>query len=62
MARPREYPDGRITKALRIPPELDEQLKLSAKERGVSVNVLINAALADYLARLLPVKELLRTV
>jgi predicted HicB family RNase H-like nuclease len=61
MARPTEYEDTRVTKALRIPAELDQQLKSAARERGVSVNVLINAALKDYLHRLLPVDQLLRT-
>lgn len=61
MPRPREYPDGRITKALRISPELDDQLKRAAQERGISVNVLINAAVADYLGRLIPLEQLLQT-
>ena len=31
------------------------RLKATARERGVSANLLINAALEDYLDRLLPV-------
>jgi predicted HicB family RNase H-like nuclease len=61
MARPTEYDEPRVTKALRIPTELDSRLKAVARERGISANVLINAALNDYLERLLPMSELLRT-
>jgi predicted HicB family RNase H-like nuclease len=61
MARPIEYDEDRVTKALRIPVALDEQLKAVARERGISVNVLINAALTDYLGRLLPLEKLLQT-
>jgi len=61
MARPREFDEDRVTKALRISADLDSRLKAVARERGISVNVLINAALTDYLNRLLPLEELLRT-
>ena len=59
--RPREYNDERVTKAVRISPELDHRLKAAARERGVSVNLLMNAALDDYLGRLVPVEQLLQT-
>lgn len=59
--RPREYEPGRVTKAVRIPAQLDEQVKAAARERGVSVNLLVNSALEDYLRRLLPVDQLLQT-
>ena len=59
--RPREYDEDRVTKAVRISPELDLRLKAAARERGVSVNLLINAALDDYLERLVPVEQLLTT-
>lgn len=59
--RPREYDPDRVTKAVRITAELDQQLKAVAKERGVSVNLLVNSAVEDYLKRLLPIDELLRT-
>ncbi len=59
--RPREYDDDRVTKAVRISPDLDRQLKAAARERGISVNLLINTALADYLDRLVPVDEVLKT-
>lgn len=59
--RPRQYDEDRVTKAVRISPELDNRLKKAAAERGISVNLLINSALDDYLGRLLPVGEVLRT-
>lgn len=59
--RPREYEQDRVTKAIRISPELDSRLKAAARERGVSANLLMNAALDDYLARLVPVEQLLTT-
>lgn len=55
--RPREYDDERVTKVVRISPELDLRLKTAARERGVSVNLLMNAALDDYLGRLVPVEQ-----
>ena len=51
MARPREFEKDRVAKAVRLPPELDERLKAVAQERGISVNTIINAAVADYLGR-----------
>ena len=59
--RPREYDEERVTKAVRISQELDLRLKAAARERGVSVNLLMNAALDDYLGRLVPVEQLLET-
>lgn len=59
--RPREYDQGRVTKAVRISPELDSRLKAAARERGVSVNLLMNAALDEYLSRLVPIELLLTT-
>ncbi|MEA2492803.1 MAG: hypothetical protein QOJ29_714, partial [Thermoleophilaceae bacterium] len=59
--RPREYEEDRVTKAVRVSPELDQQLKEAARQRGVSVNLLMNIAVEEYLKRLLPVEELLRT-
>lgn len=49
------------TKALRISQELDLPLKAAARERGVSVNLLINSAVDDYLSRLIPVEQLVKT-
>jgi predicted HicB family RNase H-like nuclease len=59
--RPREYDEHRVTKAVRISRELDDRLKAAARERGVSVNLLMNAALDDYLGRLVPLEHLLET-
>jgi len=59
--RPREYQESRVTKAVRISADLDDKLKAAAKERGVSANLLVTAALEEYLERLVPVDQLLRT-
>ncbi len=59
--RPREFEPDRVTKVLRVSQALDTELKDTARERGISVNVLVNAALRDYLDRLLPVDQLLQT-
>ena len=61
VGRPREFSEDRVTKALRIDRALDERLKQAARERGVSVNVVATMALEDYLARLLPLSELMKT-
>ncbi len=58
--RPQEFGD-RITKAVRLDPDLNERLKAEARARNVSANLLINAAVADYLGRLMPVEDALRT-
>lgn len=58
--RPTEF-GNRITKAVRLEPDLNRRLKEEARARGISVNLLINAALEDYLNRLVPVDQLLRT-
>jgi hypothetical protein len=57
--RPQEFGE-RITKAVRIDPALNDQLKEQARLRGVSVNLLIDAALRMYLDRLVPVDQLLQ--
>jgi len=59
--RPREFEENRVTKALRISPEMDTRLKNVAHERGVSVNVLVNIALQDFLDRLLPIDQVFKT-
>ncbi len=61
MARPREYEEDRITKAVRLPPQLDTRLKAVARERGIAVNTIIVAAVENYLDRLVPLEDLLRT-
>ncbi len=61
MARPREFEQDRVAKAMRIDRDLDERMKEVARERGVSVNVLVNMALRDFLDRLLPLDEVFKT-
>jgi predicted HicB family RNase H-like nuclease len=61
IGRPREFDEERVTKALRISKALDDRLKFVARERGVSVNVLMNTALEDFLDRLLPLEDILKT-
>lgn len=58
--RPKEFGE-RVTKAVRLEPELDRKLKDEAQARKVSANLLINAAVEDYLNRLVPVEAVLRT-
>lgn len=58
QGRPREFGD-RVTKALRLDPELDQRLKSAARERDVSVNLLINRAVEEYLERLPAVDRVL---
>jgi predicted transcriptional regulator len=58
--RPQEFGD-RITKAVRLDTALNDRLKAEARARNVSANLLINAAVADYLERLLPIEDTLRT-
>jgi len=59
--RPREYEEDRVTKAIRLSQDLDARLKEIARERGISVNLLMTMAIDDYLKRLLPIEDLLRT-
>ena len=61
IGRPREFEEPRVTKAVRINATLDQRLKEVARERGVSVNVIMNMALNEYLDRLLPLDVLLKT-
>ena len=58
--RPQEFGE-RITKAVRLDPDLNRRLKEEARRRNVSANLLINAAVEDYLQRLVPVEDILRT-
>jgi predicted HicB family RNase H-like nuclease len=47
-----------VTTAIRLEREVHERLRAAAAERQVSVNLLVEKAVADYLARLVPVEEL----
>ena len=58
--RPAEFGE-RVTKAVRLEPNLDARLKAEARIRNVSANLLINRAVADYLDRLVPLDDVLRT-
>ncbi|HOT78492.1 MAG TPA: ribbon-helix-helix protein, CopG family [Microthrixaceae bacterium] len=57
MARPREF-DDRVTKAVRLSPQLDERLKALARERQVSVNLIMNWALEEYVEQAPRVEDL----
>lgn len=61
MARPREYDQPRVSTALRLPSDLHARLRAAATEREVSVNLMVERACIDYLARLTPVADLLAT-
>ncbi len=61
MARPRTHPTKRITTAVRLPEDLHRQLREAADEREVSVNLIVQRAVTDYLDRLIPVDELVVT-
>lgn len=58
--RPAEF-GRRVTKAVRLDPELDERLKAEAEARNLSANLLINRAVAEYLDRLVPLDQVLKT-
>ena len=58
MARPRLYHQDRITTAIRLPRDLHTRLREEAVRRDVSVNLLVERALAQYLDRLTPVEDL----
>ncbi len=51
---------GRVSISLRIPEDLHSQLVAAARERVVSVNLLVTAAIVELLEDLIPVAELRR--
>ena len=57
MSRPREY-DQRTSTKIRFAPDLLERLRQEAGRRDVSVNLLVNKAVAHYLDRLTPMDAL----
>lgn len=57
MARPRMYSEPRIPTAVRLPEPVHQRLRDVARERTVSVNLLITRAVEDYLERLPPLEE-----
>lgn len=44
--------------AIRLKAELHERLEVAAEEREVSVNFLVNRAVAAFLDRLVPIEEM----
>jgi predicted transcriptional regulator len=52
-------PSGKQRKgtAIRFPSDIHERLQIEADARDVSINWLVNRAVADYLPRLIPVDE-----
>ena len=54
--RPSQGP--RTSTAVRLKPELHEALAIAAAERDLSVNWLVNRAVEDFLARLIPIAEM----
>ncbi len=58
--RPREY-DDRVSTSIRLPVDLHQRLSVAAEERELSVNYLVNKAIADFLDRLIPADEIMLT-
>ena len=59
VGRPRLCDERRITTAIRLPQSVHEALRRAAGDRDVSINLLVNRAVEDYLARLPTVDEAL---
>ena len=57
VARPRIADEPRVPTAMRLPESLHERLCAAARERDVSVNLLVNRAVEAYLDHLPPVDE-----
>ena len=54
MGRPRVYDEPRVATAIRLPASLHDELRSAAADRDVSVNLLVNRAVAAYLRQLPP--------
>ena len=61
MGRPRVHDEERVTTAVRVPKTLHDRVRAAASERDVGVNLLVVRALEEYLDRLVPVDEVVRT-
>jgi predicted HicB family RNase H-like nuclease len=61
VGRPRVHQEERVTTAVRVPKTLHDRVRAAADERHVGVNLLVVRALEEYLDRLVPVDELIRT-
>lgn len=57
MGRPRTYEEPRVATAIRLPTSLRDELRATAAERGVSVNLFVTHAVCDYLERLAPLGD-----
>jgi len=57
VARPRIVDEPRVTTGVRLPTSLHDKLSTAARERDVSVNLLVNKAVEAYLEQLPPVDE-----
>jgi predicted HicB family RNase H-like nuclease len=57
VARPRIVDEPRVPTAVRLPTSLHDRLSGAARERDVSVNLLVNRAIQAYLDQLPPVEE-----
>jgi hypothetical protein len=55
------HTEDRVTTAVRVPKTLHDRARAAAQERQVGVNLLVVRALEDYLDRLVPVDEVVRT-
>lgn len=62
MPRPKTFEKDRVTKAIRISPDLNDALSRLADERQVSVNLVITWALQDYLGAAKGIDEIKRAV
>jgi predicted HicB family RNase H-like nuclease len=61
MARPRLHDEPRVSTQIRLPEDLHQRLKLAARDRDVSVNLIVTRALVEYLDRLEPADVVLST-
>ena len=57
MARPRIVDEPRVPTAVRLPTSLHDRLCGAARERDVSVNLLVTKAIEAYLDQLPPLDE-----
>jgi predicted HicB family RNase H-like nuclease len=55
------HTEDRVTTAVRVPKTLHERVRAAADERQVGFNLIVVRALEDYLERLVPVDEVVRT-
>lgn len=59
MARPKVYDEPRVSTAVRFPSALHDRLRREAESRQVSVNFLVERAVADFLDRLPAVDDVI---